>query len=80
MTLIDEENVKFDIVLKENTWLGLNLGATSMEEGSDYLRFIAAGQNSKFRDEHIRSNLAPGLDTINNLNGTFTTADGEVKF
>ena len=43
MTLIDAENVKFDIVLKENTWLGLNLGATSMEEGNDYLRFIAAG-------------------------------------
>ena len=72
--------MKFDIVLKENTWLGLSLGATSMEEGSDYIRFIAAGQNSKFRDEHIRSNLAPGLDIINNLDGTFTSADDEVTF
>ena len=43
MTLIDAENVKFDIILKENTWLGLNLGSTSMEEGSDYIRFVAAG-------------------------------------
>ena len=43
LTLVDSETIKFDIVMKPNTWLGLSLGDLELEAGGDFVRFIAAG-------------------------------------
>ena len=80
LTLLDDQNVQFDIVMKANTWLGFTLGEAEMEVGADFVRCIAAGQRSKFRDEHVINSFGPGLDYKNNLKGSFTLQDDEVIF
>ena len=80
LTLIDAETIQFDVVMKADTWIGFTLGGLEMDLGTDFLRCIAAGQNSRFRDEHIRRPELPGIDFINNFEGTFTDQGDEVVF
>ena len=80
LTLIDAETVQFDVVMKADTWIGFTLGGLEMELGTDFLRCIAAGQNSRFRDEYIRRPERPGIDFNNNYDGSFTDEGDEVVF
>ena len=50
MYLIDDETVQFDIVIPDDTWLGLNLGGDGMDRGDDIIVFQADGADSKFYD------------------------------
>ena len=77
MSLLNEETVQFDIVLKDQSWLGIHLGGLGIEKDGDIIRFTADGDDSEFFDEH-GGFTTPRRDFSNDLTATFQVRDGEV--
>ena len=80
MRLINDDTVQFDIIMPDESWLGLNLGGTGMARGDDMVRFIANGRNSEYIDEISLGEVDPGRDSRQNLSGTFSAVGNEVIF
>ena len=72
----DTEKVKFEIYMKDNSWMGLVLGNAGMAPGADMIQIMANGVNSRVYDKFSQGYISPPVDESTNLDATFRFFEG----